>query len=213
MAGERIPVEAVLFDALGTLVTFDDPAPRLAAALGVPEPAAAAAMEEEVAFYRAHLHEGRDDRSLADLRSRSAGVVRDALGLGHVPLGHVRDALLDAIAFRAAPGAAAVLEEVRARGLRTAVVSNWDASLPEVLARVGLGGWDAVVASAPEGVAKPDPEIFRRALARLGVAPAAALHVGDRWEEDVLGARAAGVRAVHLARGTASLREILPLLP
>jgi putative hydrolase of the HAD superfamily len=84
------------------------------------------------------------------------------------------------------------------------VVSNWDAGLPEVLCRAGLGGFDAVLASAAEGVAKPDPELFRRALRRLGVATGA-VHVGDRWREDVEGAGAAGVRAVLLARDGSSL--------
>jgi putative hydrolase of the HAD superfamily len=48
------------------------------------------------------------------------------------------------------------------------------------------------------GVEKPDPAIFVSALEALGVEPAAALYVGDLYEVDVLGARAAGMDAVLL---------------
>lgn len=50
------------------------------------------------------------------------------------------------------------------------------------------------------GVAKPDPAIFHAALRQLGRAPADAVMLGDSWAADVLGARAAGVRAVWLNR-------------
>ncbi|MDR5698025.1 MAG: HAD-IA family hydrolase [Armatimonadota bacterium] len=94
-----------------------------------------------------------------------------------------------------------VLERLRRRGLRLAVVSNWELDLPEVLARAGLDGrFDAVVASAAVGAAKPDPRIFHIALDRVGVAPSAAVHVGDSYEADVQGARAAGVHPVLLDR-------------
>jgi putative hydrolase of the HAD superfamily len=48
------------------------------------------------------------------------------------------------------------------------------------------------------GVEKPDPAIFHRALEVLGVPPERAIHVGDTGWADVAGARAAGVRPVHL---------------
>jgi putative hydrolase of the HAD superfamily len=81
------------------------------------------------------------------------------------------------------------------------VVSNWDSSLADVLDRIGIGEQvDGVVTSAGAGAAKPDPAIFRVALARVGVRAAQALHIGDSLVEDVAGARAAGVGAVWLDR-------------
>ena len=95
-----------------------------------------------------------------------------------------------------------MLRALRDAGCRLAVVSNWDAALSDVLGALGLlPFFDVVVASAPEGRSKPDPELFRRALDRLGVAPGDAVHVGDSEEHDVLGARAAGVEPVLLRRG------------
>ena len=63
------PTSAVLLDALGTLLTFEPPAPHLRAALSrlgieVSEETAAAAIRAEIAYYRSHLHEGRDAASL-----------------------------------------------------------------------------------------------------------------------------------------------------
>lgn len=89
------------------------------------------------------------------------------------------------------------LARLRALGLRVAIVSNSEGKLPDVFARVGLGdAFEAIVDSHFEGVRKPDPEIFRRALARLGVAADRAVYLGDIPGVDVVGAHAAGMRAV-----------------
>jgi putative hydrolase of the HAD superfamily len=207
---------------------FDPPAPLLRAALreraGVEVPAAtaAAAIAAEISYYRAHLHEGRDAASLADLRRRSAEAMRPALATA-VDGEALTDALLAALRFRAYPDAAPVLRALRARGLRLVVVSNWDVSLHERLEETGLAPLvDGAVASAELGHAKPDPAIFAHALGLAGVPAEAALHAGDSLEADVEGARAAGLRAVLVARdGTtpppagvpviATLAELPPL--
>lgn len=192
----------MLLDALGTLLTFEPPAPHLRAALhaehavDVSEELAAAAIKAEIAFYRAHLHEGRDAASLADLRRRSAAAMAPVLGFDPGV-----DTLLAALRFRAYPDAAPALRELRARGLRLVVVSNWDVSLHERLEETGLAPLvDAAVASAEIGHAKPDGAIFAHALALAGAPPAAALHAGDSPDADVRGALAAGLRAVLVAR-------------
>ena len=66
---------------------------------------------------------------------------------------------------------------------------------------------DAVVLPAECGAAKPDPAAFHHALARLGVEPGEALHVGDDPGEDLCGARAAGIEAVDVG-GLATLGEL-----
>lgn len=212
---------AVLLDALGTLVFFGPPAPRLAAALGVDEDAARRAMRAEIAHYRAHLGRASDLEGLRALRRDCAQVVEDELRTGR-PLEEVLDALLAAIRFEPYPEVPGVLAELRERGLALVVCSNWDVSLREVLRATGLARLvDGVVVSAEEGVAKPDPQLFARALALAGVPAEAAVHVGDTYGEDVAGALAAGVRPVFLARqdepepdGIATLRDLsgLPAL-
>jgi putative hydrolase of the HAD superfamily len=69
--------------------------------------------------------------------------------------------------------------------------------LAVLLERVGLAAhFEVVLDSQLEGVQKPDPEIFRRALERMGIAAGRALYAGDIPEIDVLGARAAGMSGV-----------------
>ncbi|HEX5720103.1 MAG TPA: HAD-IA family hydrolase [Thermoanaerobaculia bacterium] len=107
------------------------------------------------------------------------------------------------------------LTTLRAQGLKLGVVSNWDHRLPELLESLGLARlFDALVYSSEVGVEKPDPRIFESALRRLGIEGAgAALHVGDGRLEDVEGAQAVGMRALHLARGRGAgdLRALAPL--
>jgi HAD superfamily hydrolase (TIGR01509 family) len=101
---------------------------------------------------------------------------------------------------RLAPDALQTLERMRSRGLRTAVASNAPFP-PEMLHRqVHVNGIaqrvDAVVFSSEVGRRKPAPELYLAALGPLGVAPARALHVGDRVVEDYVGPRRLGMRAV-----------------
>jgi putative hydrolase of the HAD superfamily len=206
-------MQAVLLDALGTLVELEPPWVRLAAALDVEPQRTRQAFEKEMAYYRGHSSEGTDSASLADLRERCAALLSRELGRG-VSV----DEMMAAIRFRAFDDAAPALADLRERGLRLVVVSNWDYALPEVLERVGLLDLlDGVVTSAGVGAAKPDPAIFRAALEMAGCGAPEALHVGDSSEEDVAGASAAGIRALLLDRSgngdISSLAELAASLP
>jgi putative hydrolase of the HAD superfamily len=87
------------------------------------------------------------------------------------------------------------LSHARAQDVRVAVVSNSEGMLERLFDDLGiLPSFDLVVDSGVVGIEKPDPGIFRIALDRLGVPPGRALHVGDNFATDVLGARAAGIR-------------------
>ena len=202
---------ALLIDAMGTLVTLDAPVPRLRAQLrarfgvAVSEQEAAAALRAEIAFYRAHMGEGRDPESLLDLRLRCAAVLRDALpaGAGTAAIGvdELLKALLASLRFTALPDARVALLAVRARGVRVVAVSNWDVSVLEVLEQTGLAPLlDGTVCSAVIGVAKPDPAVFAYALSLAGARAADALHVGDSPSDDVAGALAAGIEPVLIDR-------------
>ncbi len=92
------------------------------------------------------------------------------------------------------------LERLRAAGLRLGVVTNGQLSIQEnTIAGLGLTrSFDTIVISEAEGIRKPDPEIFLRALARLATAPASAVYVGDNPGADIVGAKAAGMRAIWM---------------
>jgi HAD superfamily hydrolase (TIGR01549 family) len=99
------------------------------------------------------------------------------------------------------PDVRPTLRALSARGLRLAVVSNWDHDLVDRCRELGLvDHFDAIVGSATVRCEKPDPSIFDRALDRLGVSHGEAWHVGDLYLADVLGARAAGITPILLDR-------------
>jgi putative hydrolase of the HAD superfamily len=191
-------VGAVTVDAYMTLVRLVDPVPALVRALrerGVEagDAAVEAAFAAEVRHYGPRSHTGRDPETLRNLQRECAAVFLAALDAPLDP-DEFAPALVGALHFEALPGTQDTLAGLRARGIRLAVVSNWDASLPLHLERAGFNGcFDAIVTAADAGVRKPDPAIFRVALDRLGMRPDDAVHVGDA-EVDAKGAHAAGMR-------------------
>jgi len=232
-------VRAVLIDAYGTLVHLAPPAPRLRSLLRdrlgieVGEREAGAAIAAEIAYYRRHLHEGRDLANVDALRERCARVLFGALESSgalatdgrqrELDGGQMTAILLDSLVFRLFGDVVPALDGLRRLGLRIVVASNWDASLPATLAHLGIGdALDGVVSSAACGAAKPDPALFAAALRLAGMTPAEAVHVGDSVAEDVAGARAAGIMPLLLLRGdqpapdgvvaVRSLTEVAPLL-
>jgi putative hydrolase of the HAD superfamily len=148
-----------------------------------------------------------------DLGSR--GQVRlllENLGLdGAVPAdGALMDALEEAyclpiLSVLPVPSAGAldVLRALSSRGLVLGLVCNTGRTpgkmLRQVLDRLGLLPYLRVLTFSDEvGLRKPHPEIFRRTLTALRVAPAEAVHIGDDARTDVAGAQAVGMRAIHL---------------
>jgi putative hydrolase of the HAD superfamily len=112
------------------------------------------------------------------------------------------DDTLTAIPPPLLPGAAEGIRALATR-FKLAIVSDTGfasgRAQDKLLAQDGLlDCFDATVYSMDVGHAKPRPEPFQRALDRLDVAPAAAVHVGDIERTDVAGALAVGMRAVRL---------------
>lgn len=201
----------VTLDALGTLVALQDPAPLLAGELSArgvraTEPQAAAALAQEIAYYRAHHDTACDGASLALLRKRCAAVLRDALASAGVDTSalaapELLQALLASLRFSVYPDVPDALRALRAAGHRLVVVSNWDVSLHEMLRATGLAALvDGAVSSAEAGASKPDARIFERARQLVGAHRIGGLHAGDSLEHDVAGALAAGLRPVLVAR-------------
>ena len=197
----------ILLDALGTLVALEPPAPALRFELAerfgleVSERQAASAIAAEIAYYRAHLDEGRDEAGVRALRRRCAEVLRGELPVPAPELDPLLDALIASLHFSAFPDVAPALESARSRGQRLIVVSNWDVSLHGVLQALELEPLlDAILTSAEAGARKPAPAIFAQALALVDASPADAIHVGDSLDEDVAGARAAGIDPVLIRR-------------
>jgi HAD superfamily hydrolase (TIGR01549 family) len=108
------------------------------------------------------------------------------------------------------PDALPTLDRLRAAGYRLAVVANQPASRHGELVALGVAP-DVMAMSDELGVAKPDPEFFRRVLELMGDPdPALVAYVGDRVDNDVLAAAAAGMRAVWIRRGPWGVIQQLP---
>jgi putative hydrolase of the HAD superfamily len=100
------------------------------------------------------------------------------------------------------PGVEEALDRMEATGRRLVVVSNSNGTVRHLLDRLGLlPHFVLVVDSREEGAEKPDPRIFEAALLRSGARADEAVHVGDMYEMDVVGARASGIQPVLLDEG------------
>ena len=108
------------------------------------------------------------------------------------------------------PGVPRMLEELRARGVATAVLSNgWSPLQQRKAERAGFLG--PVLASADIGAAKPARDAFDALVARLGVPADCTWYVGDNPRSDVVGAHAAGLRTAWFnAEGRHYPAELTP---
>jgi putative hydrolase of the HAD superfamily len=102
---------------------------------------------------------------------------------------------------RCVPGAVALLEALKPR-VRVGIVTNNLTEEQEGKLRVLKleGRIDFMVTSEDAGIAKPHPAIFEAALKRAERKPEESVMIGDSWASDVLGARAAGIRAIWINR-------------
>jgi putative hydrolase of the HAD superfamily len=215
VAGAGGRIEAVTLDAAGTLFTVVEPVgttyARIAARHSIKRAAPALEATFRAAFRAAPpLACTTEDPAALEAYGRAwwRRVVSETLDAGDAP---GFDACFDELfahfaeprAWRVYPDVPPPLTTIRAAGIRTAVVSNFDRRLAAIVEGLGLAGlFDLIVPSSVAGAAKPAPAIFRHALCGLGVPAARALHAGDRLTEDVEGARAAGLRAVLVDRTT-----------
>jgi HAD superfamily hydrolase (TIGR01549 family) len=160
-------------------------------------------LHTDVMLGRVPLDEARRERFRRLLAACGADVPDDLAA--HVAATY-RDAYREA--RRAIAGAAALVAAVRERARIAVVSNNLLEEQQEKLRTCAIDRFvDALVVSEEVGVSKPDPLIFRVALERLDCAPGEAVMVGDSWSADVVGARAAGIRAVWFNPGGLSAPE------
>ncbi len=105
------------------------------------------------------------------------------------------------------------LRRLKRKRLSLGLVSNAPPDTRGVVLRLGLQRYmKNIIISGEVGVSKPNPAIFRLALHNAGVRPTEAIHVGDVFEADVVGAEKAGMKGVLIDRDGASDRYDCPTI-
>lgn len=208
----RDQIQAVTFDAYGTLVRLNRPFQRLAEqlegiGLSVPLETVTEVFLQEMVYYREHHLEGDTPETLLNLRLRCADVLFSMLAQAGFPADVSREkrleVLLGSIRFELYEDVLPALDWCLTQGLTTAVVSVWDCSLVPTLKETIPRPFSGVFVSAIEGVEKLDAKLFLRAAEGLGIPPSDILHIGDEVENDLLGAEKAGMSAILLDRDRA----------
>jgi putative hydrolase of the HAD superfamily len=208
-------IDFVYFDAGGTLIEPHPSVGVVYARAGAPHGLTAEPESLEAAFrsaWAAHvevrgdepLRMGQDDASTRAWWRRLVFQVFDSVGYEGDREECFRalfDAFASADAWRVFADVMPVLDGLRARSVRAGVISNWDYRLTKLLESTGLRAHlDPVLISANEGIAKPDPALFRRALDRIGIPADRVAFVGDHVDLDLEPARAVGMHAFLIDR-------------
>lgn len=120
------------------------------------------------------------------------------------------------------PGAATTVQALNDAGLYLGIISDADADRPQgVVEHFGLDDcFDHITTSEEVGYTKPDPRMFETALDKAGVDPDRSLMIGDKYENDIMGAANAGIHPVgygadrgpHTEYQIDSLTEVLAIV-
>ena len=113
----------------------------------------------------------------------------------------IEDAFARRSAWYVYPDVLPALDALKDAGFRLCVISNFVWGAPELIHDLELSRhFEHMVISARVGFQKPNPGIFQHALDVMQIAPERALHVGDSYRADIVGARRLGINAVLIAR-------------
>jgi len=205
----------LLFDAYGTLVELDDFYGRLLrgfrqAGAALPAEVVKGAAQQEMSHYLAHSLRASNQQSWLELLHECSGVLSQAIR-DHgcelrLSVDKVMQILAGSVEFRTFPEVVGVLTELRRRGVPMGVLSNWDYQLPQVLEKQALLHYfEFVLPSTSVGFEKPARRFFQSGLRHARgllrqLQARSCVYVGDHYEKDVLGARAAGMTPVWLVR-------------
>jgi HAD superfamily hydrolase (TIGR01549 family) len=109
--------------------------------------------------------------------------------------------LNDSMKFILFDDVSGTLKDLKAQGLKLGLLTNLQSEVNSMCRELGIADYlDFTVTSAEVGADKPQPPIFLKALQLAHVNPAEAIHVGDQYQNDVLGARRVGISPILLDR-------------
>ncbi len=212
-----MPVRTVIFDFYGTLANAAHPTPTLTellALLGVditPEIAERWHVERLDGILHEEASASREAYEAWE-EERWSGMLADCGVEGELAANLMNAIRVQVRGFHVAayPETAAVLDELRDRGLRIGVCSNWHWDLDTYLRQADVHDRvDLAITSAHVGARKHHPRIYARTLEAMDADPSETLFVGDSWKPDVIGPLENGIaRALHVARGGAEAPDL-----
>ena len=233
----------ILFDAYGTLVELDDFYGRLQRGflqhnIEYSMSAIKTAAHREMRHYIDNAKTARDFDSHETLRLECAQILADALNENGANENAAKLSyelayrILDSsIVFAPFAETHEVLSQLKSRGVMMSVASNWDYSLPQVLANLDLARYfEFVLTSAQIGCEKPDAQFFESALDEIqnrhSMLPHEIIYVGDHYEKDLVAPQQLGMSTrwivrdardiasgeTHFADGVKPLRTLRDLL-
>jgi putative hydrolase of the HAD superfamily len=207
-----VTTRAVVFDLFETLVDYDDARSREFGAR------VAGLCGRDPEEFHEVWREGRPQRETGPMAPylASLGIDQDAMP----DFLEQRRSFTREVLARPRDGVVETLGELRARGLRTGLITVCSEDTVDVWPETPFAGlFDAEVFSSSCGLRKPDPRIYRIALEQLGVEPAEAIFVGDGANDELAGAERVGMRAIQIGSSQpwegeriADVREVLDLV-
>ncbi len=207
-------IKAVFFDLYQTLVSYDPPREEIEAKvlkdfgidvspaeLSRPIIAADEFIYNEIARLPLSRRSAEEKKSLyvqhQEILLREAGIDFDRKILPGL-LGAMQQSKMDLVLF---DDVIPLLDDLKSRGLILGLISNVEEDMTETLAKLKLFSWlEIIVTSQDASAGKPHPEIFREALRRAGAKPEEAIHVGDQYRVDMVGASSAGMKGILIDR-------------
>jgi putative hydrolase of the HAD superfamily len=211
-------VKGVFFDFFNTLVYFDPPREKhyadCAAEYGVKVTpgTVAAALPDADAWWRSEnlkspIRQREQEAKYDAYRGYGLRILRDAEGTvtPEQALQMLAKAFSIGFKFRNYEDSLPALQALKARGLPMGLISNIGEDIDSYITKAGFTGFfPYTVTSFEAGYDKPNPEIFLLALKKAGILPGEALYVGDQYDQDVAGARAAGIKPILIDRDSAA---------
>lgn len=190
------PIEAICFDAFGTLVEITD----------------------KRRPFQAMLSEGPKARRATDALISPLGlrdIARElAIEIGEARLLELeRDLAAECRSIQLRPGIETIWASLRRAGLRIGICSNLALPYAKPLLAVVPGIPDALVLSFEVGLVKPQREIFHLVCEQLGLSAEQIMFVGDTPEADVLGPKTVGMHAMTISSFQAALEHGSDHLP
>lgn len=205
-------IKTVYFDFFNTLAYFDPPREitysAIARELGVdatPEGVEAALPKADdywrMENYKSPIQQRKEDDKIAAYKEYGIRILAGTNATRDQALQMLARTFVKGFAFKSFDDSVEALKLVKTKNLSAGVISNVRQEIDTYCRELGFEPYlDFKVTSFEVGYDKPRPEIFQMALSKAGVKASEAMYIGDQYNQDVVGARGVGMKAILIDR-------------